>query len=101
MARMDDRIVAKCKEYRADGRHERGVVAARQIGAADRSGEKRVADEEVFAGFSAASNLQTDATRAMSRRMVRARFKPSKGDHLTRLVVDVDRRLRLDMQAED
>jgi hypothetical protein len=31
MARMDDRIVAKCEEHRADGRYERRVIAAWEI----------------------------------------------------------------------
>ena len=51
--------------------------------------------------LAAFSNLQTDAARAMSRRVVRARFKLPERDDLTRLVVDIDRRLRLTLQAED
>ena len=77
------------------------MIAARQIGSADGPCKQRVADIQIFAHLAGFSDLKTDTARAMSRRVVRARFKPPEGNDLTRLVVNIDRRLRLNLQAED
>ena len=46
MPGIDDRVVAKRKQHRPDRGDERRMVATRQIRAANRSGEQRVADEQ-------------------------------------------------------
>src|SRR4029434_10849000 len=46
---MNDRLVAKRKEHSRDRSHQDAVVAAREIGPADRAGKQRVADEQVIA----------------------------------------------------
>ena len=51
MTWMNDRLVTQRKEHLRDGSHQHVVVAARKIGAADRSGKERVADEEIRARF--------------------------------------------------
>src|SRR5688500_19119215 len=100
MAGMNDRVVPEGKQHASYGRDERRVIAAREIGAADRSGEKRVANEQLPADFALFSNLQTDPTRTMSRRVVRAGFERPEPDHLPRGEVDIDWRLRFDLQPE-
>ena len=81
-------------------RDERRVVAARQVGAADRSGEERVADEQVLDAGSPALPTETDTAGTMSRRVMRARLAAAERDDLSRRVEHVDRRLRLHVQAE-
>jgi hypothetical protein len=76
------------------------MVAAGQIRAADRSGEQRIADEQVAAGFAFPSNLQADAAGTMAGCVVRARLVPAERDHLASFEKRVDRWLRLDVEAE-
>src|SRR6185312_1605926 len=66
MARIDDRIVSKPEQHRLDRGDEGRMVAAGQIRAANRSGEQRIADEQVLAGLAFPSNLQADAAGAMA-----------------------------------
>ena len=70
VARIHLRIVAERKENPADRIDQRLVVAARQVGPADRSGKERVADEERLAGRSPLSHLQADAARTVAGRVV-------------------------------
>jgi CheY-like chemotaxis protein len=76
------------------------VVAARQVGAADRPGEQRVADEQLPARASGRPDLQADTSRTMPGRMVRARLAFPERNHLPRRVVLVDGRRRFHLQAE-
>src|SRR4029079_15818970 len=78
---------------------EGGMVAAGQIRAADRSGEQRIADEQVAAGLAFPSNLQADAAGTMAGCVVRARLLPAERDHLASFEKRVDRRLLPDPQA--
>src|SRR5437899_2894918 len=62
--------------------------------------DKRIADEELLPRRPFLPNLQADPARAVTRRVMHARFAGAERDHLPRRVEHVDRRLRLDRQAE-
>jgi len=100
MTGIHARIVAERKEHRADGRHERLVIAAGQIGPSDRAGKERVADEQIFSGLSFLANLQTHAARAVTRRVIGTRFAVAERDRLPLGVEAVDPRQALDAQSE-
>ena len=89
VARMHDRVVAQRKQHPGDRPHQDVVVAAGQIGAADRAGKQRVADEQVLPGRALRSNLQADAARTVTRRVVDAHFVVAEVD---RAAVVVGRR---------
>jgi hypothetical protein len=71
------RVVAKREQDGTNRSHERVVITARQIGSADRAGEERVADEEVFSRRAFLANLQAHAAGTMSWRVVRPRLELS------------------------
>ena len=100
VAREHLRIVAERKEDPADRIDQGRVIATGQISAADRSRKQGIADEERLAGRPPSSNLQADAARAVSRRVVRPHLVGPEGDHLSRRIENVDRRRRLDAQSE-
>ena len=76
------------------------MVAAWQVGAADGSGEERVADEQVFPGRSARPYLETHTTGTVAGRMVRCRQAIPERNRLAGFVEAIDRRLRLHLQSE-
>ena len=76
------------------------MVASRKVGPADRSGEQRVADEEVVAGLQLHPDLQADTAGAVARRVMRRGHALAKRDHLARHKEPVDWRLRFDLQSE-
>src|SRR5947207_8301046 len=88
---MNDRIVAEREEDRANRGDQRVVIAARQIGAADRAGKQRVADEELLPRQAFFPDLETDAAGAMTRRVVRPHFAGAEPDDVARRVEHVDR----------
>jgi hypothetical protein len=94
------RIVSKTEQDRSYRRNQCRVVAAGQVGPADRACKERIADEQVLPGFAVQAHLQADATRAMTGRVVRARLASPEANHLSLRVEMVDRRLRLDLQSE-
>jgi PleD family two-component response regulator len=76
------------------------MVATREIGASDRSGKQRIADEQILAGLRAEGDLQADAARTMAGRVMRRRRAFAEADHLAGLVEMIDRRLGLDGKPE-
>jgi CheY-like chemotaxis protein len=101
MAWIDTRVVTKGKEDAADRAHERGVVAAGQVGAADAAGEERVANEQIEAALAVSRHFQADAAGTMPRRVMRARLEVAKRNRFPRRIEAVDwRRRRVDRQAE-
>jgi CheY-like chemotaxis protein len=97
---MDNRIVAEREQHAANGGDERRVIAAGKVRAADGAGEERVAHEQIPAGAARRTNLQANAARAMARRVMRPCVELTERNHLSRRVEHVDRRLRLDVEAE-
>jgi hypothetical protein len=97
---MHDRVVAKRKEHLSDRRDEHLVISARQIGPPDRACEQRVADKELPASLSRLPDLEADASRTVTWRMVPADLVSPEGYRLTWSIEHVDGGLRLDLQAE-
>src|SRR5262249_2656976 len=97
---VDDGIVTKREQNLLDRGDQHIVVAARQIGPPNRAGEQRVADEQLPSRFSGSSNLQADAARAMPRRVMHARLERAEPYDVVRRIEHVNRRLRLDREAE-
>ena len=78
--RVHDRGVAKRKQHLGNRPHQDSVVAAGQIGAANRARKQRVADEQVRARLALSSDLQADAARAVAGRVVDADLVIAKRD---------------------
>src|SRR5688572_24278897 len=70
VTRVHASIIAESEKNAGDGTQERLVVAAGQVGPADRSCKERVADEQVLAGFAATADLQAYAAGTMTWCMV-------------------------------
>ena len=100
MAGVNAGVVSKREEHGPNRRDERGVIAAREIGPPDRAGKQRVPHEEILAGIRRQSNLQAHPARAVTGRVVRRRHTVAEADRLAWRIEVVDRRLRLDRQAE-
>src|SRR3989338_1678104 len=100
MTWMDDRGVTKRKQDVVDGSHERLVIAAGKLRAADSTRKQRVAPEQILTVLAALPDLEADAARTMSRRVVGPHLVRAERNHLTRGVVHVDGRRRLDVYAE-
>jgi CheY-like chemotaxis protein len=94
-------IVTKWEQHGADRPDEGGVVAAWKIGAANRSGEERVADKEIARRLSPLADLQAHAAGTVAGCVVWPNVTLSELDHFAGRVVHVDRRQRLgDLQPE-
>jgi CheY-like chemotaxis protein len=101
MTGVNPGLVAKWKQHGPDGADEGGVVATRQVGPTDASGKQCVADEEIEPLLALSRHFEADATRAVSRRVVRANLEVAEGNGLARRVEAVDRRWsRIDNQPE-
>ena len=97
---MHDGGIPERKQDAADRGNQHVEVAASQVGAPDGAGKQRVADEQVFRGLTFLSNRQADAAGAMTWRVVDGRLKFAERDDVPRRVEHIDRRLRLDADAE-
>lgn len=93
MSGMHPRGVTKCVQHTRDRVEQRGVVAAGQVGAADRSGKQCVADVKIPGGgaFLTGADLQAHAAGAMTGRVIRPRFTLAEGDHFAGAVQRIDR----------
>jgi hypothetical protein len=98
--RVDAGVVSEGKEDVANRRDQRRMMAARQVGSSDRSGEERVADEEIFSRVRSGSDLQADTTGTVARRVMGTGRAVAEANHLAGGIKDVDWRLRLHLQAE-
>jgi hypothetical protein len=98
VTRVDDRLVSERKQDAPNRPQERRQVATRQISAADRSGEQRIADKQVrgIAGFDG----QTNAARAVTGRVMRFGGKVAEADDLSTFIEVIDRRLGFDLKAK-
>jgi CheY-like chemotaxis protein len=92
------REVAEGKQDTSDRTDERCMVATRQVRATDRSGEERVADEQIRSGRVA--DLEADAAWAMPRRVMRSYLEPAARDDLPGDIEVIDRRRGIDSQSE-
>src|SRR5437867_201332 len=100
MPGVHDRVVGKRKQYLANRSKQHGEIAARQIGAADRAGKERVADEERCRLVAGLAYGEADAAGAMTRRVMDVRFIPAESPRTLAVVEKVDGRLWFDAQAE-
>lgn len=100
MAWVDPCAVAEGEQYRPDRRDERRVIAAREIGSPDRSRKQRIADEQIVAWFLSFGDLQAHATGAVPGRVIDRRSTAAEPNRLALRVEAIDRRLRLDREAE-
>ena len=96
---MDRRLVSEEKDHLGDRAHQDIVIAAGQIGPSDRACEERVSHEQVRARLAFPPYLQTHAPGAMPGRVVDADLVVTETKR-RRVVEDVDRRLRLNRDAE-
>src|SRR5262245_16952842 len=101
MAGMDHGGVPEREQDVPNRRDEDLEVAARQIGPSDRTRKQRVPDEQLVAGRAGSADLQADATWTVAGRVMPVDLVGPKRDDLARLIKDVDRRLRFDVQPED
>src|SRR5262245_22624324 len=99
MPRMDNCVVAERKEDLCDRSHQHVVIAARQIGAADRASKQRVADEELLGRFATAADLETDTAGTVSGRVVYVHGIVAEGDGRA-VVKEIDRRRLAHREAE-
>jgi CheY-like chemotaxis protein len=100
MAWMDARRVAEREQDLADGREQNRVIAARQIRSSNRPRKQRIPDEEIVGHAPSAPDLQADAARTMTGCVMRSGFTGAKRDDVARCVEPIDRRERLDADAE-
>ena len=77
MARKHPRRVAEGKQNLRDRTDQRGVITARKIRSANRAGEQRVADEQILLFCPLGADRETDAARAMTRRVMDADLVPA------------------------
>jgi CheY-like chemotaxis protein len=88
---IDACFVAKRKEHGPDRAHERGVVAAWQVGSPDAAGKERIANEQVQSALAGTPYLEAHAARTMPRSVVHTHLVLAKGNLLVGTVVAVDR----------
>jgi CheY-like chemotaxis protein len=103
VAGMDDRGVGKRQQHAANRVQERLVVAARQIGPADRPGKQRIPHEEMDpVRRDARSRLhrETHASRTVPGRVVGTRREIADRDGFLARIEVIDRRRRIDVEAE-
>lgn len=103
MARMDAGGVAKREQDVGDRCQEHGVVAPRQIGAANRAGKQGIADKQVWrraVPLGIVRDGQAHAARTMPRCVIRTDLQIAQRKSLASAVVVVDRWRRLEFQAE-
>ncbi len=94
-------IITKRKQNGPDGGDQRGVVAARQVRAADRPREQRVADEQVLDDRGArTAHLEADSAWTMTRSVKRASLAVAERDDLPRGIELVDWRRRIHAKTE-
>src|SRR5438309_11647780 len=93
MARPDDRVVRKGKQYVANRAEQSREISAGQIGAPDRSGKERVADEQGDVVVIVPVHGKADATRTMTWRMKHAYLVPAESQNGVGLVKAIDGRL--------
>ena len=91
--------VVESEQNASDRSHQDIVVAARQVGAPDRSGEQRIAYEEMRTDLTLLPRLKTDAAWAVTWRVMRQDHVVSKTNQAP-VVEDVDGRGLPDRQAE-
>src|ERR1700681_4455264 len=97
---MDTGIVTEREEHGADGSDEGGMIAARQIGPADRAGKQRVPHEQILTRLPRRSDLQADPAGTVTRRVVGSRLARAERDDPTRRVELVDGWLWFHSNAE-
>jgi CheY-like chemotaxis protein len=99
VTRVDDRRISEWKQDASNRPQQRRQIASRQVSAADRSSEQRIADKQVrrVGGF----DCQTHATRAVTGRVMRFRGKVAEANDLSRFIEAIDRRLAFDVKAKE
>src|SRR6476660_524544 len=97
---VDDRVVRERKQDAADGIQQDAKIATREIDSADRSGKQRVTDKQGPLGLRVAADGKTDATRAMTGRVVHPRAVVSKPPRAAPIVVKVNGRLPICLNAQ-
>src|SRR5262245_60067616 len=100
MTGVDARRVPKPEEHRPNRSDERGVIAPRQIGSPDRSGEQRIADEQIAAWSSLLGHFETHAAGTMTRRVMGPSFQIPERNRLIRRVELVNGWRLFDLHAE-
>jgi len=101
MSRVHVGVVTKRKQDGPYGSDQRGMVATRQVRASNRSGEQRVADEQVLDDRRAGTaHLEADPAWTMTGRVKRACLAVAEWDDLARRVEHVHRRRRIHAKAE-
>ena len=99
MARVYRGRIAKREQDAGDRSHQDVVVAARQVGAPDRSGEQRISHEEMRSGLALLSQLKTHAAWSVTGRVMYADLVVAKTQG-AQVVKDVDWRRLFDREAE-
>ncbi len=97
---MDASGIAKRKQHGSNRFDQRGKVAARQVGSADRSRKQRVADEQIVATLSHLANLQADPAGAVSWRAVHSRLVVAERHDLSGRIELVHRWQGIDVKPE-
>src|SRR5262245_13733483 len=100
VAGSHDGGVRKREQHVSNGTEQLLHVAADQIRTADRSGKQRVAHEQLAIARPGRSDRQTDTAGTMSRRLENVDYGIAKSQRLAGTIELVDRRRRLDVEAE-
>lgn len=100
MSGVDTRFITKRKQHVANRRDQRRVVAPRQVGSTDRTRKEGVADEQIEPALTSPRHLDADASGAMSWRVMNACLEVTERNPLLDAVEAVNRRRRIDGQAE-
>ena len=112
VAGINDGRIAKRKQHGPNGVHQRRVVASRQVGATNRTGEQCVTDEEVH--FSCAScpscpsrscprlliHREAHAARTMPRRVMWSRHEIAESNDFVGRIEVIDGRRLVDLQPK-
>jgi CheY-like chemotaxis protein len=100
MSRVDAGRIPKRKQHGSNRANQRGMIAARQIGSADRTGKQRIPDEQIVATLSLLADLEADSAGAMARGVMHSRLVVAERQDLPGRIELVHRRKWIDVKPE-